>query len=232
MASKQKILLVEDDVNFGTVMRDYLAMNGYDVTLCADGNKGWSRFSNEKFDLCILDVMMPDKDGFSLGKDIRKVNPTIPLIFLTAKAMKEDMVKGFGLGADDYITKPFDAEILLLKLKALFKRSAGGFSTDNDQHEFKIGEYLFNFKVRTLEFHGKAQRLSPREADLLRLLCLHLNNVLSRETALMTIWGEDNYFTARSMDVFVTRIRKYLKDDPAVEIINVHGNGFRMMVNN
>ncbi|HMT29083.1 MAG TPA: response regulator transcription factor [Bacteroidia bacterium] len=230
MADKLKILLVEDDVNFGTVMRDYLAMNGYDVTLCADGNKGWSRFSNEKFDLCVLDVMMPDRDGFSLGKDIRKVNPTIPLIYLTARTMKEDIVKGFGLGADDYITKPFDSEILLLKLKALLKRSNNVSADNSDQFEFKIGEYVFNFKLRSLNFHGVIQKLSPREADLLRLLCLHLNDVLSREVALKTIWREDNYFTARSMDVFVTRIRKYFKDDPSIEIINIHGNGFRLRV--
>ncbi len=228
---KPKILLVEDDVNFGAVMRDYLAMNGYVVTLCPDGNKGWSRFSNEKFDMCILDVMMPDRDGFSLGADIRKVNRTIPLVFLTAKNQKTDMINGFGLGADDYITKPFDPEIMLLKLKALLKRSGSGTGVESEQNEFEIGKYTFNYKLRSLEVVGEKQKLSPREADLLKLMCLHLNDVLPREVALKSIWGEDNYFTARSMDVFITRIRKYFKADPAIEIVNVHGNGFRLMTN-
>jgi two-component system, OmpR family, response regulator len=227
--NKLKILLVEDDVNFGSVMRDYLAMNGYEVTLSTDGNKGWSRFNNEKFDLCILDVMMPERDGFSLAGDIRKVNPTIPVIFLTAKNMKEDMLKGYGIGADDYITKPFDPEILLLRLKALLKRS-GAPSVESEQEEFVIGKYHFNHKLRQLTLKNKIQKLSPRESELLKLLCLHLNDVLPREVALMKIWNEDNYFTARSMDVFITRIRKYFRDDPGVEIVNVHGNGFRMMV--
>jgi len=227
--TKSKVLLVEDDINFGAVMRDYLAMNGYEVTLCADGNKGWSRFSNEPFDLCILDVMMPDRDGFSLGKDIRKVNPRIPLIYLTAKALKEDVIKGFGIGADDYITKPFDPEILLYKLKALLKRSSGN-NNDESQEEFKIGSYHFNHKLRELTFNNLKQKLSPREADLLKLLCIHINDVLPREVALKTIWGDENYFTARSMDVFVTRIRKYFKEDSSIEIVNVHGNGFCMMV--
>jgi two-component system, OmpR family, response regulator len=228
MQTKKKILLVEDDVNFGAVMRDYLAMNGYNVVLSPDGNKGWNRFSNEPFDLCILDVMMPDRDGFSLGKDIRKVNARIPLIFLTAKALKEDIIKGFGLGADDYITKPFDPEILLYKLKALLNRIDGSNGT-KAADEFEIGKYHFNHKLRELTFGDTKQKLSPREADLLKLLCIHINDVLPREVALKSIWGDENYFTGRSMDVFVTRIRKFFKDDSSVEIVNVHGNGFRMI---
>jgi DNA-binding response OmpR family regulator len=230
MTKKTKILLVEDDVNFGAVMRDYLAMNGYDVTLCPDGNKGWNRFSNESFDLCILDVMMPGRDGFSLAAGIRKVNPSIPIVYLTAKTLKEDIRQGYTTGADDYITKPFDPEILLLKLGALLKRS-GTVVNDSDQNQFEIGRYRFNHRLRELELDGETRKLSPREADLLRLLCVHVNDVLSREKALLQIWGEDNYFTGRSMDVFITRIRKYLKDEPAVEIMNVHGSGFRMVVN-
>ena len=231
MADKPKILLVDDEVNFGVVMRDYLAMNGYEVTLCADGKKGWASFINNTYDLCILDVMMPEQDGFSLATDIRRMNPRIPLIFLTARNMKADMVKGFTIGADDYVTKPFDPEILLFRLKALLKRTPGEGGSVNSQNEFSIGSFAFNHKLRTLEFKGKpVQKLSPREADVLKLLCIHINDVLPRDVALKAIWGEDSYFTGRSMDVFITRIRKYLKNDPSIEILNVHGNGFRMMV--
>ena len=230
MTQKSKILLVEDDVNFGAVMRDYLAMNGYEVILCSDGKKGWSRFSNESFDLCILDVMMPERDGFSLASDIRKVNPSIPIMFLTARGLKEDVLKGYGIGADDYVTKPFDPEILLHKLRVLVKRSGGLGMDNNQQEEFVIGSFQFNHKLRELRWNGKIQKLSPRESELLKLLCLHINDVLPREVALKKIWSEDNYFTARSMDVFITRIRKYFKDDPGIEIVNVHGNGFRMVV--
>lgn len=230
MSTKTKILLVEDDPNFGAVMRDYLAMNQYEVTLCEDGKKGWSRFSNDAFDLCILDVMMPELDGFSLAAEIRKVNPSIPLIFLTSRTMKEDMVKGFSIGADDYVLKPFDAEILLLKLKALLRRSDVNSATDREQNDFNIGMFNFNYRMRELSGNGGVVRLSPREADLLQLLCLHMNDVLTREKALKTIWGEDTYFTGRSMDVFLTRLRKCFKADPNIEIVNVHSNGFRLMV--
>jgi DNA-binding response OmpR family regulator len=227
---KPKILLVEDDINFGAVMRDYLAMNGYEVELCPDGNKGWNRFSNDSFDLCILDVMMPERDGFSLAEDIRKVNPGIPLVFLTAKTMKEDVLKGYSIGADDYVNKPFDPEILLHKLRALLKRSAGTGIPDSQRDEFVIGRFQFNHRLRELRLHDRIQKLSPRESDLLQLLCTYMNDVLPREVALKKIWTEDNYFTARSMDVFMTRIRKILKADPDIEIVNVHGNGFRMLV--
>jgi two-component system, OmpR family, response regulator len=228
---KNKILLVEDDVNFGAVMKDYLVMNNYQVVLCPDGKKGWSRFTNEKFDLCILDVMMPEKDGFSLAHDIRSINPSVPIIFLTARNMKQDLLAGYETGADDYITKPFDSEILLLKLKVLLKRTSDGI-VSSTQDEFNIAGYHFNYRLRELTLKGKSQKLSPKEAELLKLLCMHMNDVLPREVALKSIWGEENYFTARSMDVFITKIRKYLKDDPAVEIINIHGNGFRIVVKN
>ena len=228
--NKPKILLVEDDVNFGAVMRDYLAMNGYQVELCVDGNKGWNRFSNDTFDLCILDVMMPERDGFSLAEDIRKVNPSVPLIFLTAKTMKEDVLKGYSIGADDYVNKPFDPEILLQKLKVLVRRAGGTIASDSLREEFEIGRFHFNHRLRELRNHDQVQKLSPRESELLQLLCTYMNDVLPREVALKKIWNEDNYFTARSMDVFMTRIRKILKADPDIEIVNVHGNGFRMLV--
>lgn len=230
MSIKTKILLVEDDPNFGAVMRDYLAMHQYEVDLCENGKKGWNRFSNSTFDLCILDVMMPELDGFTLAAEIRKVNPSIPLIFLTSRTMKEDMVKGFSIGADDYVLKPFDAEILLLKLKALLRRSDATSASDREQNDFIIGKYVFNYRMRELSGISGTVRLSPREADLLQLLCLHMNDVLTREKALKTIWGEDTYFTGRSMDVFLTRLRKCFKADPNIEIVNVHSNGFRLIV--
>ncbi len=211
-------------------MRDYLALNGYQVDLCPDGKKGWSRFSNEPFDLCILDVMMPERDGFSLAEDIRKVNPGIPLVFLTAKTMKEDVLKGYSIGADDYVVKPFDPEILLHKLRVLLKRSGGAVLSDSLRDEFIIGRFEFNHRLRELRLKDHIQKLSPRESELLQLLCTYVNDVLPRDVALKKIWTEDNYFTARSMDVFLTRIRKLLKADPDIEIINVHGNGFRMVV--
>ncbi|MBK6641478.1 MAG: response regulator transcription factor [Bacteroidetes bacterium] len=232
MITSCRILLVEDDPNFGAVLRDYLILNNYDVVLCNDGKKGWNRFINEQFDLCILDVMMPELDGYSLAIEIRKVNPGIPLVFLTAKTMKEDLIAGFNAGADDYITKPFDSEILLLKLKALLKRTDTKTVNNDEQFEFVIGNFSFNSRQRVLSNSESQFKLSPREADLLRLLCLHVNDVLPREKALKLIWGEDSYFTGRSMDVFLTRLRKYFKSDPAIEILNVHSNGFRLLIRN
>ncbi|MBK7387985.1 MAG: response regulator transcription factor [Bacteroidetes bacterium] len=232
MITRCRILLVEDDPNFGAVLRDYLILNNYDVVLCNDGKKGWNRFINEQFDLCILDVMMPELDGYSLAIEIRKVNPGIPLVFLTAKTMKEDLIAGFNAGADDYITKPFDSEILLLKLKALLKRTDTKTVNNDEQFEFVIGNFSFNSRQRVLSNSESQFKLSPREADLLRLLCLHVNDVLPREKALKLIWGEDSYFTGRSMDVFLTRLRKYFKSDPAIEILNVHSNGFRLLIRN
>ncbi|MBL0070550.1 MAG: response regulator transcription factor [Bacteroidetes bacterium] len=232
MITRCRILLVEDDPNFGAVLRDYLILNNYDVVLCNDGKKGWNMFINEQFDLCILDVMMPELDGYSLAIEIRKVNPGIPLVFLTAKTMKEDLIAGFNAGADDYITKPFDSEILLLKLKALLKRTDTKTVNNDEQFEFVIGNFSFNSRQRVLSNSESQFKLSPREADLLRLLCLHVNDVLPREKALKLIWGEDSYFTGRSMDVFLTRLRKYFKSDPAIEILNVHSNGFRLLIRN
>ena len=226
--TKIKILLVEDDPNFGSVLKNYLELNEYNVKLCPDGFAGYDQFVSGKFDICILDVMMPRKDGFTLAKEIREKNERIPIIFLTAKTMKEDMLTGFQAGADDYITKPFDSEILLYKLKAILKRSIDK-NSDPHQKEFDIGKYHFNYDHRTIKIAGQLTKLSPKEADLLRMLCLHKNELLPRQKALKEIWGDDNYFNARSMDVFITKLRKYLKEDSSIDIINIHGKGFRMI---
>ncbi|WP_207431078.1 response regulator transcription factor [Sabulibacter ruber] len=228
--SATRLLLVEDDPNFGMVLKDYLELHDYEVTLCTDGMQGLRAFQKDSFDACILDVMMPLKDGFSLATDIKKADPLMPVIFLTAKAMKADMLEGFRIGADDYITKPFDSEILLCKLKAILQRKVTPATPEKSAAtEYQLGQYHFNFKTRLITRDTETQKLSPKEAELLLLLCQYLNDVLPREVALSKIWKDDNYFTARSMDVFVTKLRKYLKGDPKVEIINVHGNGFRLV---
>lgn len=226
--TKIKVLLAEDDPNFGIVLRDYLELHDYQVTLCSDGYKGNLAFRRNSFDLCILDVMMPEKDGFTLAREIKKLNPAVPLIFLTAKTLKEDMLEGFKIGADDYITKPFDSEVLLCKISAILNRKAGASKARPDPAAFTIGRYVFQPKLRLLTLQGHAQKLSPKEAELLQMLCQHLNDVLPREEALHQIWHEDSYFTARSMDVYIAKLRKYLKEDPAVEIINLHGQGYRL----
>jgi DNA-binding response OmpR family regulator len=226
--NKTKILLVEDDPNFGSVLKNYLELNDYEVKLCPDGFSGYDQFGSGKYDICILDVMMPRKDGFTLAKEIREKDEHVPIIFLTAKTMKDDMLKGFNVGADDYITKPFDSEVLLLKLKAILRRSADK-TGDPKQKEFDLGKYHFNYDHRTISLGKESQKLSPKEADLLRMLCMHKNELLPRQKALREIWGDDNYFNARSMDVFITKLRKYLKDDPSLDIINIHGKGFRLL---
>ncbi len=229
----QNILLVEDDRNFGDVLKSYLEMHDYDVTLATDGEEGFQAFKKRKFDLCILDVMMPKKDGFTLGKEIKSEDKDLPLIFLTAKALKEDVIDGFKIGADDYITKPFNSEELLYRVQAVLKRSTKAPNPDEDIKEFEIGKYHFNYPLRILTFKDKDKvekdKLSPKEAHLLRLFCIYKNDVLPRSVALTQIWEEDNYFTARSMDVFVTKLRKYLKKDENLEIVNIHGNGFRLI---
>ncbi|MCH3883230.1 MULTISPECIES: response regulator transcription factor [Tenacibaculum] len=227
----KKILLVEDDPNFGTVLKDYLALNDYNVTHAKDGIEGLIMFKNSDYDLCILDVMMPRKDGFSLAKDIRVTNKEVPIIFLTAKTLKEDVLKGYQAGADDYLNKPFDSEVLLHKIKAILQRKENETSTDTEQFEFNIGKFFFNSKLRHLSVGETAepQKLSPKESKLLRMLAIHKNDLMPRELALTKIWRDDNYFTSRSMDVYIAKLRKYLKLDENVEILNIHGEGFRLV---
>jgi DNA-binding response OmpR family regulator len=225
-----RILLVEDDPNFGTVLKDYLSLNDYKVTHAKDGLEGLIMFKNDDFDLCILDVMMPRKDGFSLAKDIRAANKDVPIIFLTAKTMKEDVLKGYQAGADDYLNKPFDSEVLLLKIKAILQRKETEQNVEEDIFEFKIGKFDFNSKLRHLSFdEGDAQKLSPKESKLLKMLATYKNDLMPRELALTKIWRDDNYFTSRSMDVYIAKLRKYLKADENVEILNIHGEGFRLI---
>ncbi|MFM7216589.1 MAG: response regulator transcription factor [Bacteroidota bacterium] len=228
--NKPSILLAEDDPNFGAVLKNYLEINDYDVTLARDGYEGYEKYTSGKFDICILDVMMPRKDGFTLAREIREKDPVLPIIFLTAKSLKEDMLSGFQAGADDYITKPFDSEVLLYKLKAILKRSSEK-RIDPNKKVFEIGTLIFNYDHRIVQHADQSQKLSPKEADLLRLLCLFKNELLPRQKALKEIWGDDNYFNARSMDVFITKLRKYLKEDPKLDIINIHGKGFRLVDN-
>ncbi|RZM24552.1 MAG: response regulator transcription factor [Pedobacter sp.] len=230
----KRILLVEDDPNLGLLLQDYLQLKGkFDVVLCVDGDEGLKAFTKQDFDLCILDVMMPKKDGFTLGKEIRKINENVPIIFATAKAMMEDKASAYHLGGDDYITKPFRIEELLLRINALLKRvqSKDGLESAVPQTNFNIGDYVFDYTTQLIHFKGEQQKLSTKEAELLKLLCLKKNAVLTREEALLSIWHDDNYFNGRSMDVFLSKLRKYLREDPKVEILNVHGKGYKLLVN-
>lgn len=229
----KKILLVEDDPNLGLLLQDYLQLKGkFDVVLCTDGEEGLKAFSKQSFDLCILDVMMPKKDGFTLGKEIRKANENVPIIFATAKAMMEDKASAYDLGGDDYITKPFRIEELLLRINALLKRvSKDSGPAETAPTQFEIGKYTFDYTTQLIHFNGQQQKLSTKEAELLQLLCMKKNTVLTREEALLSIWHDDNYFNGRSMDVFLSKLRKYLKEDPRVEILNVHGKGYKLLVN-
>lgn len=229
MSHKIKILLVEDDPNFGSIMKSYLELNDFEVILRPDGKQGLTAFESTPFDICILDVMMPEMDGFTLAREIRKRRTDTPFIFLTAKSLKEDMLEGFRTGADDYITKPFDSEVLLFKLQAILKRKLQQVEADSVPNEMQIGKLTFNFNLRTLSSGGQTQQLSPKEASLLRMLCTAKEGILLRKDALEKIWGNDNYFNGRSMDVFIARLRKCLKADPAIEIVNIHGNGFRLV---
>jgi len=226
---KPQILLCEDDTNLGMVLKNYLELNDYNVTLERDGKLGLAAFQREKFDLCLLDVMMPNMDGFTLAEEIRDVNPDVPLFFLSAKTMKDDIIQGYKLGADDYITKPFDSEVLLHKIKAILKRNEE-LHREEVNAEYDLGKYHFNPRLRELIIDGKTQTLSPKENELLKMLSEYKNDLLSREVALKKIWGSDTYFNGRSMDVYIAKLRKYLKEDPTIEIVNIHGNGFRLVV--
>ncbi len=227
-AKKYKILLCEDDTNLGMVLKNYLELTDYDVTLERDGRLGLAAFQREKFDICLLDVMMPNMDGFTLAESIRDVDPDMPLFFLSAKTMKEDIIQGYKLGADDYITKPFDSEVLLLKIKAILKRSEEE-NKINDNIEFDLGNYHFNPRLRELKIGATVHVLSPKENELLKMLAEHKNDLLQRDKALKKIWGSDTYFNGRSMDVYIAKLRKYLKEDTQIEIVNVHGSGFRLL---
>jgi DNA-binding response OmpR family regulator len=228
--NKIKILLAEDDENLGMLLREYLVAKSYDCSWFVNGDKAYKNFIKNYYDICILDVMMPVKDGFTLARDIRMTNTEIPIIFLTAKSFKEDIIEGFKAGADDYITKPFSMEEMLFRIEAILRRTKKD-PSDSIQHEFKIGEYLFNSQSQILKIGKEEHKLTTKESDLLKLLCINKNTILDRNFALKTIWIDDNYFNARSMDVYIAKLRKYLKDDPRVQIINVHGKGFKMIEN-
>jgi len=227
--TKTKVLLCEDDTNLGMVLKNYLELHDFDVTLERDGRLGLAAFQREKYDICLLDVMMPNMDGFQVAEEIRDINPDVPLFFLSAKTMKEDIIQGYKLGADDYITKPFDSEVLLHKIKAIIKRNEE-VHREEANAEFDLGKYHFNPRLRELSFDGKMQTLSPKENELLKMLAEYKNDLLPREAALKRIWGSDTYFNGRSMDVYIAKLRKYLKEDSKLEIVNIHGNGFRLVV--
>ncbi|TAK55179.1 MAG: response regulator transcription factor [Bacteroidetes bacterium] len=226
----KKILLLEDDPNLGFMLQENLELRGYEVTLCSDGEQGTQAYARENFDLCLVDVMMPKKDGFTFARELRQRDAQTPIIFLTAKSLKEDKIEGFKIGADDYVTKPFSMEELGLRIQAVLKRSVAPVGEQVETTVFKIGGYTFDYERQTLQFKSKKQKLTAKEADLLKLLCQHLNQTLERDLALKTIWGDDSYFTARSMDVFISRLRGYLKHDSGIEILNVHGKGFKLVV--
>jgi two-component system, OmpR family, response regulator len=227
---KPKILLVEDDNNFGRVLKNYLELNDYMVELSRDGKLGLAAFKSEKFDLCILDVMMPNLDGFALAEEIRNIDLDIPLFFLTAKNMKEDILNGYRLGADDYILKPFDSEILLQKIKAIIKRNSEAFEK-SDTFEFTIGKIYFNSKLRQCHIDDEKHVLSPKENGLLKMLCENENDVLTRDQALKKVWGSSTFFNGRSMDVYIAKLRKLMRADKSIEIANIHGQGFRLIIN-
>ena len=229
MEQKTKLLLAEDDENLGLLLKEYLVAKGYDANLYPDGEAAYKGFMREHYDICILDIMMPKKDGFTLAKDIRIVNPDIPVIFLTAKNMKEDVLEGFKLGADDYITKPFSMEELIMRIEAILRRTSQE-SLSNSQPVFTLGKYTFDTRKQTLTEGEEVVKLTTKESDLLKLLCQNANKILERNYALRSIWIDDNYFNARSMDVYITKLRKHLKDEPTVEIINVHGKGYKLIM--
>jgi len=224
-----RVLLAEDDKNLGSILQNYLEAKGYSAQLCVNGQEAYNLFMREKFDFCILDVMMPVKDGFTLAKEIRSINTDIPILFLTAKSLQEDKLKGFEIGADDYLSKPFSMEELLARMEAILKRTKD--TKKNIDEIFKLGNYKFDYRRQILSFEKDDQKLTSKESELLKLLCENENEVLDRGIALKKIWRDDSYFNARSMDVYIVKLRKYLKKDPTVELINVHGVGFKLISN-
>lgn len=216
-----KVLLAEDDRDFGNILSQYVTISGYDVTLGRDGREAWDLFNQDKYDICVFDVMMPEMDGFSLAEKIKEVNPGMPLIFLTAKSLKEDIVRGLKIGADDYITKPFDPEVLILRINNILKRA---YNSTND--EYRISDTVLNFNSLELTSAGIKEKLTLKEAQLLKFFIINKNKVLAREDILTEIWGEDDYFLGRSMDVFISRLRKYVSEDTSIDIRTVRGTGF------
>ena len=225
-----KILLCEDDENLGMLLREYLLTKGFDTTLCPDGEAGFREFSKNKFDIAVLDVMMPKKDGFTLAQEIRQQNVDMPIVFLTAKTLKEDILEGFKIGADDYITKPFSMEELVFRVEAILRRVRG--KKTKESTLYHIGKFVFDTQKQLLTIGDQQTKLTTKENELLALLCSHANEILQRDFALKTIWIDDNYFNARSMDVYITKLRKHLKDDDQIEIINIHGKGYKLIVPN
>jgi DNA-binding response OmpR family regulator len=230
MDDQLNILLCEDDENLGMLLREYLQAKGYAAELCVDGEAGYKAFLKNKYNMCVLDVMMPKKDGFTLAKEIRDINADTPIIFLTAKTLKDDILEGFKAGADDYITKPFSMEELTLRIEAILRRVRGKKVRERDS--YKIGRFFFDTQKQVLTIDGVSTKLTTKESELLALLCSHANEVLQRDYALKTIWIDDNYFNARSMDVYITKLRKHLKADENIEIINIHGKGYKLIIPN
>jgi two-component system, OmpR family, response regulator len=225
---KTRILLAEDDENLGLLLKEYLMAKGYETELFKDGEKALKGFKNNHFDICILDVMMPIKDGFTLAREIRMINPSMSILFLTAKSMKDDILEGFSIGADDYMTKPFSIEELLVRIEAILRRARKD-QGPLGQSQFNIGTFTFDATKQVLQRGESIRKLTTKESELLRYLCVNINAVLDRNFALKTIWVDDSYFNARSMDVYITKLRKYLSEDPSVEIINVRGKGFKLI---
>jgi DNA-binding response OmpR family regulator len=229
MNQKTRVLLAEDDENLGLLLKEYLIAKGFDTDLYPDGEAAYKGFMKEQYSICIFDIMMPKKDGFSLAKDVRMVNSDIPIIFLTAKSMKEDILEGFKLGADDYLTKPFSMEELIFRIEAILRRTTGE-KKGAEELKFKLGSLSFDARKQTLTDADDVRKLTTKESELLRLLCVNANKVLERNFALKTIWVDDNYFNARSMDVYITKLRKHLKNEANVEIINIHGKGYKLIL--
>jgi len=229
MNTKIRILLAEDDENLGPLLKEYLNAKNYETDLVIDGEKAFKSFQRNLYDLCILDVMMPVKDGFAVAKEIRAINKDIPIMFLTAKSLKDDILHGFKIGADDYITKPFNMEELLFRIEAILRRTKAE-SKFSGETVYKLGKYTFDFQKQSLSSNEIIHKLTTKESELLKMLCDNINDVLERNYALKSIWEDDSYFNARSMDVYITKLRKYLKDEPAVEILNVHGKGFKLIL--
>jgi len=226
--TKNRVLLAEDDENLGFLLKEYLQAKSYDTDWVTDGEKAFEQFKKNEYDICVLDIMMPVKDGFTLAKEIRMADQEMPVIFLTAKSMKEDVFEGFSIGADDYITKPFSMEELLYRMEAILRRTKG--STGKKPSIYTIGKYQFDTHKQLLIFGDHIQKLTTKESELLKLLCNNANQILERNFALKSIWIDDNYFNARSMDVYITKLRKYLKEDPSIQIMNIHGKGYKLIV--